>query len=206
MAESFACARNLDGWWNDKGWPGYNRAVHGKRFSSQVPRSQMSWKNPGRKAGSNHTAPICLADRKHCTLPTQANAHLHVDGWSVDGDLQLAELIKCSASDRLGESMLYGSSPNFSSRVLSRHLASRELSRKCLPISSLISDMLCGCLLPLQMSVSELSRRPAPGQYCDLFSQWGVVSITSNGKNCTGQRKLKVHLGDSSDWRCQHVW
>ena len=51
-------------------------------------------KNP-EKSGLEPTAPNRLADRKHCALSTQPNPHL------VDGDL--AESIKRSASDRLGD-------------------------------------------------------------------------------------------------------
>ena len=49
-------------------------------------------------------------------------------------DRDLAESIKRNASDRLGESVLYGSSPDFS-RVLSRHLASSRNSFPCTTLS-----------------------------------------------------------------------
>ena len=52
-------------------------------------------KNP-EKSGLEPTAPNRLADRKHCALSTQPNPHQHVDG-------DLAESIKRSASDRLGD-------------------------------------------------------------------------------------------------------
>ena len=53
----------------------------------------MSWKTL-EKSGLEPTAPNRLADRKHCALSTQPNPQ-------IDGDL--AESIKRSASDRLGD-------------------------------------------------------------------------------------------------------
>ena len=58
----------------------------------------MSWKTL-EKSGLDPTASNRLSDRKHCALSTQRNPHPHVDG-------DLAESIKRSASDRLGNLVL----------------------------------------------------------------------------------------------------
>ena len=47
-------------------------------FSRQMPRRQCCWKKSWKSPGSNHEAPIRLANRKHCTLLTQSNPHPRV--------------------------------------------------------------------------------------------------------------------------------
>ena len=34
--------------WNETVWPGYDRVLHESKTSKQMPRSQMSWKKPGK--------------------------------------------------------------------------------------------------------------------------------------------------------------
>ena len=64
-----------------------------KESFKKIPGSAMPWK-PLEKSGLEPAVPNRLADGKHCALSTQPNAHL-----------SLAESIKRSASDRLGDLM-----------------------------------------------------------------------------------------------------
>ena len=58
-------------------WDSASGCVHfyEKSFSRQMPRIQMSWRTL-EKSGLEPAAPIRLADRTHCALPTQPNPHI----------------------------------------------------------------------------------------------------------------------------------
>ena len=101
--------------WNEKGWPGYDRVVHGKNIPDEYLKGKChEKKKTWKSSSSNHTTPICPA---------------------------LAESIKRFRSARQISAVWF--EPGLFQVFFPRHLPSRHLSRNTLSIQGLSQKSSC---------------------------------------------------------------